>query len=141
VWDGGAEFWKPDEIIEHIFKVNDEYSPVVIGVEVNGLEEFILQPLRQEQLRRGVILPVVALRAPKGKLQFIAGLQPFLQSGDITFAKDISALRQFHTFPTGKIDFPNALAYALKLRPDVTYENFSMHNVVETLRTPEFMPM
>jgi hypothetical protein len=30
VWDGGAEFWKPDETIEHIFKVNDEYSPVVI---------------------------------------------------------------------------------------------------------------
>jgi hypothetical protein len=133
VWDGGAEFWKPDEIIEHIFKVHDEYSPVVIGVEVNGLEEFILQPLRQEQLRRGIVLPVIGLRAPKGKLQFIAGLQPFLQSGDITFAKDLSALKQFCGFPTGKIDFPNALAYALKLRPDVTYENFSMHNVVETL--------
>jgi hypothetical protein len=33
VWDGGAEFWKPDEIIEHMFKVNDEYSPVLMGVE------------------------------------------------------------------------------------------------------------
>jgi hypothetical protein len=141
VWDGGAEFWKPDEIIEHIFKVHDEYSPVVIGVEVNGLEEFILQPLRQEQLRRGVILPVVGLRAPKGKLQFIAGLQPFLQSGDITFAKDISALKQFYAFPTGKIDFPNALAYALKLRPDATYENFSMHNVVETLSAQNGSPV
>jgi hypothetical protein len=141
VWDGGAEFWKPDETIEHIFKVNDEYSPVVIGVEVNGLEEFILQPLRQAQLRKGIVLPVVGLRAPKGKLQFIAGLQPFLQSGDITFAKDISALKQFYTFPTGKIDFPNALAYALKLWPDVTYENFSMHNVAETLSAQAGSPV
>src|SRR6516162_6598876 len=141
VWDGGAEFWKPNEIIDHIFKVNDEYSPVVIGVEVNGLEEFILKPLRQEQLRRGIVLPVIGLRAPKGKLQFIAGLQPFVQSGDITFAKDLPALKQFYAFPTGKIDFPNALAYALKLRPDVTYENFSMHNVAEILSAQTGSPV
>src|SRR6516225_5234768 len=49
VWDGGAEFWKPDQIIDHMFKLNADYEPVVIGVETNGLEEFLLQPLRYEQ--------------------------------------------------------------------------------------------
>jgi hypothetical protein len=141
VWDGGAEFWKPDEITKHMFKVNDEYSPVLIGVEANGLEEFIMQPLRLEQLRRGTIIPVTGYRAPKGKLQFISSLQPFLQSGDITFAKDIPAIRQFLSFPTGRIDFPNALAYALKLRPDVIYENFTMRNVTEDLTAQNGSPV
>jgi hypothetical protein len=141
VWDGGAEFWKPDEIIEHMFKVNDEYSPVLIGVEINGLEEFIMQPLRLEQLRRNTFIPVTGYRAPKGKLQFISSLQPFLQAGDITFAKDIPASRQFLSFPTGRIDFPNALAYALKLRPDVIYENFTMGNVVQDLTAQHGSPI
>ena len=50
VWDGGAEFWKPDEMIDHMFKLHEEFSPVLIGVEQDGLHEFIMQPLRQEQL-------------------------------------------------------------------------------------------
>ena len=58
VWDGGAEAWAPDQIIDHIFKTAADYHPVIIGVERDGLEEFILQPLRHEQLRRGVLIPV-----------------------------------------------------------------------------------
>jgi hypothetical protein len=53
VWDGGAEPWQPDQIIDHIFSLDNGYSPVLIGVELDGLHEFIMQPLRQEQLRRG----------------------------------------------------------------------------------------
>jgi hypothetical protein len=121
--------------------MNDEYSPVLIGVEVNGLEEFIMQPLRLEQVRRRTFIPVTGYRAPKGKLQFISGLQPFLQAGDITFAKDIPASRQFLSFPTGRIDFPNALAYALTLRPDVIYENFTMGNVAEDLTAQNGSPV
>jgi hypothetical protein len=114
---------------------------VLIGVEVNGLEEFIMQPLRLEQLRRGTFVPVTGYRAPKGKLQFISSLQPFLQAGDITFAEDIAASSQFLSFPTGRIDFPNALAYALTLRPDVIYENFTMGNVAEDLRAQHGQPV
>jgi hypothetical protein len=62
-------------IIDHIFKIAADYHPVVIGVERDGLEEFIMQPLRHEQLRRGVLIPVTGYRAPKGKLSFIAALQ------------------------------------------------------------------
>jgi hypothetical protein len=134
VWDGGAEFWQPDEIINHIFALNDEFSPVLIGVEQDGLHEFIMQPLRQERLRRGTIIPVEPYKAPKGKLQFIAGLQPFFSAGQIVFAKDIPAIKQFLSFPTGKIDFPNALAYALVMRPgQPIYEDFASQHVAAEL--------
>jgi hypothetical protein len=132
VWDGGAQPWAPDQIIDHIFKLAADYRPVVIGVERDGLEEFILQPLRHEQLRRGVLIPVTGYRAPKGKLAFIAALQPFLNAGEITFAKDLPALKQFLSFPTGKIDFPNALAYALLMRPgQPIYEDFTRMHVAD----------
>ena len=62
VWNGGAELWRPDEIISHIFRLASAYAPVVIGVERDGLEEFILQPLRHEQLRRGQLIPVAGYR-------------------------------------------------------------------------------
>jgi len=31
--DGGAEFWQPDQIIDHMFKIDAAYGPVAIGVE------------------------------------------------------------------------------------------------------------
>jgi hypothetical protein len=130
VWEGGAEAWQPDAIIDHVFKLHEAYRPVVIGVERDGLEEFILQPLRQEQLKRGVLIPVAGYRAPKGKLSFVAGLQPFLAGGEITFARDLPALKEFLSFPTGRIDFVNALAYALLLRPgQPIYEDFTRAHV------------
>jgi hypothetical protein len=132
VWDGGAETWQPDQLIEHIFKIATDYHPVAIGIERDGLEEFILQPLRHEQLQRGVLIPVAGYRAPVGKLGFISALQPFLNAGEITFAKDVPALKQFLSFPTGKIDFPNALAYALLMRPgQPIYEDFARMHVAD----------
>jgi hypothetical protein len=135
VWDGGGDFWKPDELISHLFSVDEEYSPVMIGVEEDGLHEFVMQPLRHEQTRRGYLIPVVPQKAPKGKLSFIEGLQPFFVAKEITFAKELSILRaQFLGFPTGRIDGPNALAYALRMRPgQIIYDGFSHANVVESL--------
>jgi hypothetical protein len=127
VWDGGAEHWMPDQIIEHICNLNAEYAPVEIGIEKDGLEEFLMQPLRQEQIKRGELVPIKGYRAPRGKLRFIGGLQPLFAGGDIVFAKDLPVLKaQFLTFPSGRIDGPNALAFALPMRPgQPIYEDFS----------------
>jgi hypothetical protein len=134
VWDGGAELWQPDQIIKHIFSIHTEFSPVLIGIELDGLHEFIMQPLRQEQLRRGIIIPIQGYKAPRGKLQFINSLQPFFASGEITFAKNIPAIKQFLSFPSGKINFPNALAYALLMRPgQPVYEDFTRAHVAGEL--------
>jgi hypothetical protein len=53
--------------------------PTWVGVEEDGLNEFLMQPIRQEQVRRGVTLPLKAVKAPIGKIDFIRGLQPFFR--------------------------------------------------------------
>jgi hypothetical protein len=135
VWDAYGPKWKPDEIIADMFRVDELYAPVTIGVERDGLEEFILQPLRQEQVRRAYAIPIRPMKAPKGKLDFIRGMQPFFKAGEVIFAKDLPELRaQLLGFPTGAIDIPNALAYALILRPgQPIYEGFSYLNVAEEI--------
>ena len=135
VWDAYARFWKPDEIIADMFRIGDAYAPVAIGVEEDGLNEFILQPLRQGQIGRGAALPVRPLKAPKGKIDFIKGLQPFFNAREVVFAKPLPDLeQQLLGFPTGRIDVPNALAYALTLRPGaVIFDNFTVLNMVDDL--------
>lgn len=135
VWDAYGVMWKPDEIIADMFRLDEEFAPVTIGVERDGLEEFILQPLRQEQLRRSYSIPIRPLRAPKSKLDFIKGLQPFFKAREIIFAKDLpDAKEQFLGFPTGRIDVPNALAFALLLRPGAPiYDGFTYANVADEL--------
>ncbi len=135
VWDGGGEFLKPNQIVDKIFQINAEYAPVMIGVEETGLNEFLMQPIRQEMVRRSVIVPIFPKNAPKGKLQFIASLQPFFNAGDIVFAKDLPELKgQLLNYPTGRIDAPNALAYALILRPGmVVYDEFGTGNVQDKI--------
>lgn len=132
VWDAGGALLHPDEITSKVFEINDLYSPVHVGVEETGLNEFILQPLRHEQTRRGVTVPIKPLNAPKGKIDFIRGLQPFFKAGEIVFAKPLPELvKQLLAFPTGQIDIPNALAYALRMRPgQPVFDGFRQDHIV-----------
>lgn len=126
IWDSFARKMMPDEIVADIFTTDEQYNPVAIGFEENGLNEWALQPIRTEQLRRGYTVPLRALQAPKGKLDFIRGLQPYFKAGEVEFATDMPELRQqLLGFPTGLIDAPNALAYMLRMKMGVPiYENF-----------------
>jgi hypothetical protein len=135
VWEGDGQLWMPDKIIDDMFATSSIYAPIEIGVERDGLEEFLLQPLRAEQTKRQDILPIKPMKAPVGKLAFIRSLQPFFSAGEVIFAKDLPVLKQqLLSFPTGRIDVPNALAYALRMRPGLPiYENFTHRNVVEDL--------
>lgn len=143
IWDAYGPKWKPDEIIADMFRADDLYSPVTIGVERDGLEEFILQPLRQEQVRRAYAIPIRPMKAPKGKFDFIRSMQPFFKAGEVIFAKDLPQLQaQLLGFPTGAIDIPNALAYALILRPgQPIYDGFSYLNVAEEIFKLPRQPM
>jgi hypothetical protein len=135
VWRGDAQLWLPDQIIEDIFRTDEEYSPTEIGVEPTGLEEFIMQPLRHEMLRRRRYLPLRRLSPPRGKVSFIRSLQPFFKGSQIEFVNVSDEARgQLLSFPTGRMDFPNALAYALIMRPGLpVYPEFSFANISESL--------
>jgi hypothetical protein len=149
VWEASAPMWMPDAITEDIFDVDARYSPVKIGVEQDGLHEFLMQPLRAAMAARGRLLPIEPLKAPKGKLDFIKSLQPFFKAGEVVFAGSApepfqEMIDQLMSFPTGRIDAPNALAYLLTMRPGVpVYENFSQGNICAPLailpRTPLFL--
>lgn len=128
-------FHKPDEIINEICKLNDKYSPVTVGVEADGLEEFIMQPLRNEQIKRGSSIPLSPQRAPKDKNSFISGLQPFYMAGDVVHVGNCQDLEnELTAFPTGRCDVPNALAYATKMRVGKpVYEDFGQQHIVDRL--------
>lgn len=147
VWDCLIGHWLPDEIIAKMMKVNDEYGPVAIGVEEDALNQFILQPLRQAMVKQGTPLPLRAMSAKRftqgrGKEDFIKSLQPFFAAGEVEFAKPLPELQaQFLSFPKGAIDGPNALAYALKMRPGaVMYDDFSRENIAGEVALSPLLP-
>lgn len=148
VWDCRIGQWLPDEIVEQLFALDEEYSPVALGVEEDALNQFILQPLRQAMVKRGRPLPLRAMSAKKytmgrGKEDFIKSLQPFFAAGEVEFAKPLPELEaQFKSFPKGTIDGPNALAYALKMRPGAAlYDDFSRDCIVTELPLTPLLPV
>jgi hypothetical protein len=130
VWEDRTGLKRPDQIIDEIFDIDEKYSPVEIGVEEDGLHEWINQPLRHEQIKRSRVVPIRPMRAPtrsgRGAIganvkdDFIASLQPFFRAGEIEFACEMPELRQqLISFPRGRKDGPNTLAYALIMRPGI----------------------
>lgn len=143
VWEGWGRQLMPDEIVADMFRYYEEANPTWIGVEEDGLNQWLLQPIRAEQVKRGVVLPIRAIKAPKGKLDFIRGLQPYFHAREAIFAKDLPELSaQLLSFPTGKIDAPNALAYAPRMRPGAPmYDDFGARHVSEDMRPLNGRPL
>ena len=126
VWEAGAKRLMPSEVLELAFRINREYDPVEIGIEENGLNEWLSEPMRARMRADGVVIPYRAVGAPRGKLDFIGGLQAYFEDSRGVFARELPELRdQLLRFPHPPIDAPNALAYAILLRagPPV-YEGF-----------------
>jgi hypothetical protein len=135
VWAAGAESLKPDEIIELCFQISERWNPVWIGIEEDGLNEWVRQPLRHEQAKRHTTIPVKPIRAPRNKHAFIGGLQAYFSAGEVSFVHPLPELEaQLLSFPMGKIDAPNALAYALPMRPAAPiFDGFGPEHVATNL--------
>ena len=147
IWEADAERWLPDQLVEDVFDVVDRRNPVLVSIEETGLSEWIMQPLRTASVRKGILIPLRAINAPRGKLDFIRGLQPFFKSGQVEFADSSPGIellkRQLLSFPTGDIDAPNALAYALTLQPQqMVYDAFDgdTHIADDLLLLPGSVP-
>jgi hypothetical protein len=146
VWEGSAHLWLPDEIVDDILAVDRKYAPAEVGVEATGLEEFIMQPLRHAAITRRQLLPLRRLIPPRGKTTFIRGLQPFFKAGEVEFVNvSDEAKAQLLAFPTGRNDFPNALAYALHMRPgQPVFDGFNRDHVaaqLHRLRSPWWLAL
>jgi hypothetical protein len=132
VHEATGAFHTPFEQVAHIFHLAQVYRPMTVAVEEDGLNEWLLQPLRAEMLRRGEILPLQPVRAPRDKDGFIRGLQPFFQAREVQFLKPLPDLEaELLSFPLGRKDVVNALAYMPRLRGGMpVYANFSSKHVM-----------
>jgi hypothetical protein len=133
-----GEYWKPDAIITDAFDTSKRFGAAAVAIEKNSLDEWLLQPMRAEMLRRGETLPLKPVQAPqdRSKDQFIMGLQPFFEAGDIVLVGGRGAhpqlVAEILNFPSGKRDILNALAYGQRVFSGiVVYEDFGAHNLVE----------
>lgn len=143
IWESSGERWLPSELIDDLFSVNRRYGPIWNGVEEDGLNEWILQPLRHEAVRRGVFCPIKPMKAPRDKDRFIGQLQHFFNAGEIEFASEQPAFReQLLSFPFGPKDIPNAAAYFLRMRPGLpVFDGFDESCVVDDLEPIDGKPL
>jgi len=136
--EGG--YHQPSEIVDRLFTLGENFKPVWVAVEKDGLEEFLMQPLRAEMTKRGIILPIKPVNAPRdrNKTAFIKGLHPFFEANDVLMCGDFPDLRsEILNFPTGLNDIFNTLAYALRLRPGKpVYEEFGYAHVAPDALKP-----
>jgi hypothetical protein len=136
IWEANGGYLKPDEVVSLLFDLQERWGLVEIGIEEDGLNEWAMQPIRDAQTRRGVI-PVRPMRAPRGKIDFIRGLQPYFSATrNVTMVGGEAEFRtltqQLMAFPRDLMDVPNALAYALLMRPgEVVFPDFSPEAIFE----------
>ena len=136
VHESGGFYWKPDECRTDLFATWEKHFCSEVGIEKDSLDEYLLQPIRYECLRRGKVIPLRALNAPqdRDKEAFIMGLQPFFKAGDVILVggrgMHPQLVAEVLNFPGGKRDILNALAYALRMfAGQPVYEDFGEDNV------------
>ena len=108
----------PDQLYNEIFLMAARFGAKVVGVEVTSLNEFIVQPIKNEMIRRGHFFELVELKARGKKEERIAQLSPFYRQGFI-FHNPTCCLpleNQLLTFPRSKrLDAMDALAYIIEM--------------------------
>ena len=144
VYESGAEYWKPDQVIAGAFDASERHGDCEVAIERNSLDEWLMQPMRTEMLRRGRALDVMPILAPhdRSKEQFILGLQPWFKAGDIVFvgpkSKHQALVSEIVNFPSGKRDALNTLAYAQRVFGGAPmYPDFSDANIIHSPRVEQ----
>jgi phage terminase large subunit-like protein len=112
-----AKFY-PDRLYTETFDMADRLKARVIAFETTSLNEFIVQPFRNEMMRRGKLHELVPLNARGDKLGRIAALVPYYRQGLIWHNQNVSGPleAQLLSFPNSKrLDCMDAMAYIIEL--------------------------
>ena len=115
----------PDELYKRTFEMAIRLHAQVIGIEVTGLEEFIMYPLRNAMRMAGYNFTLVELRARggeqgrgSGKIARIGALSPLYREGLIYHNKTacVALEGQLMSYPKSKRwDIMDAEAYIIEL--------------------------
>lgn len=97
----------PTELVEFIFKINEEFKPQVIGFEEIAFQKAILHFFIEEMRRRKVVVPITGIKYPpdKSKQTRILSLVPRFEWGHIHLANGLTDLElELLQFPRGGHD-------------------------------------
>lgn len=108
----------PDELYNEMFEMCARLNAHILAVEVTSLNEFIVQPIKNEMRKRGIALRFEELKARGKKEERIAALAPFYRLGYIHHNETVATKleSQLEQFPRAKlIDVADAAAYIVEL--------------------------
>lgn len=108
---------RPDVLFDEVFKMADRVNARIVGIEVTGLEDFIVHPFQCEVIRRGSNIELIELKARGHKLDRIAGLINPSRLGRIHYNKHNCGrlTDQLLSYPYGRTDAMDAFAYIIPL--------------------------
>jgi len=105
----------PTEIVNLVFKANQVFKPMVIGIEEVAYQKALLYMCAEEMQRRGEVVPVKGIKpdTSKSKSTRILSLVPRFEFGRIYFAQGLTDLEmELGQFPRGAHDdLIDSLAY------------------------------
>lgn len=114
----------PTELVQFVFKLNEEWKPQVIGIEEVAFQKVLLYFLGEEMRRRGIVVPATGIKYPpdKGKQARILSLVPRFEWGHIFLGQGLTDLEiELLQFPRGShddlIDSLASIEY-IAFRPD-----------------------
>lgn len=97
----------PSEVMNLIFRVNEEWKPMRIGIEDVAFQKALLYMAHDEMRRRGVTVPLTGVKPTpdKTKDMRILGLVPRFEWGHIYLANNLEDLKtEMLKFPRGSHD-------------------------------------
>ncbi len=113
-----AEKMYPDELIEQALMMVKRFNAIILAVEVTSLEQFIVQPFKNQMLQKGVHPRFLELKAVSKKEERVATLAPHYRHGYIYHNRAICGKleTQLLGFPKSKRwDVMDAAAYITKI--------------------------
>lgn len=97
----------PTEIVEDVFRLNEEFKPMSIGIESVAYQKALLYFIHAEMRKRKVVLPLCEIKhqTDKSKEARILSLVPWFEWGHITLAQGLTDLElELTSFPRGAHD-------------------------------------
>ncbi len=100
--------WTVGELIENLFAVYKDWSPLSMSIEVVGQAQMLLDPVHNEEVNRNVFLPLVEIKARnqlRKEQRIRAILQPRFERGKIYIKRGMEDLEEeLLRFPKAKHD-------------------------------------
>jgi predicted phage terminase large subunit-like protein len=116
-----SEKFYPDELYKVSLDMVVNMNALILAVEVTSLEQFIIQPIKNEMRIRGVTAQFMPLKARAKKEERVATLAPHYRHGYVYHNEEVAGKleSQLMGFPRSKKwDVMDAAAYITKIMED-----------------------